>query len=179
MRKAGMRNTGNYCHWPIPRNKQEAHSHWQKTKIKNLDFLLFHLHCQKNPITCHFYGKKSTCAKKKPRISFWLFGKVVRIHVWLLAAFDHSLCTVLRRPWVIPRKVTSHVTKNPIKLGRGERAFTLAKKTVKKRKGGVSKKHLWRWVFRFRFFAVFRGSCLATSNKKWNVRKTRGFFMPV
>ena len=34
---------------------------------------------------------------------------------------------------------------------------------------------LRRWVFRFRFFAVFRGSCLATSNEKPECEKNLGF----
>ena len=56
---------------------------------------------------------------------------------------------------------------------RGERAFTLAKKTVKNRRSS-KKPH-----FGGGFFAVFRGSCLATSNENPECEKNSGFFMPV
>ena len=32
------------------------------------------------------------------------------------------------------------------------------------------------WVFRFGLFAVFRGSCLATSNEKLECEKNSGYF---
>ena len=35
---------------------------------------------------------------------------------------------------------------------------------------------LRRWVFRFGFFGVFRGSCLATFNEKPECEKDSGFF---
>ena len=63
-------------------------------------------------------------------------------------------------PRVIPQKVTSHQNRQLIPV-RGEQAFTLAKNQWKT--GGVKNTHtLRRWVFRFGFFAVFRGSCLVT-----------------
>ena len=37
---------------------------------------------------------------------------------------------------------------------------------------------LRRWVFRFGFFGVFRGSCLATFNEKPEWEKDSGFSMP-
>ena len=54
-----------------------------------------------------------------------------------------------------------------------ERAFTLAKNQWNF--GGVSKITLRRWVFRFGFFGVFRGSCLATFNEKPECEKDSGF----
>ena len=38
---------------------------------------------------------------------------------------------------------------------------------------------LRRWVFRFGFFGVFRGSCLATFSEKPECEKDSGFLMPM
>ena len=85
---------------------------------------------------------------------------------------DFSLpLTVRRGP-----KVTSHVTKNPNNTGeRGARVYT-GKNPVKNR-WSFFKNALRRWVFRFRFFVVFRGSCLATSNETPECEKNSGFFL--
>ena len=100
-----------------------------------------------------------------------------------------SLCAVRRGPralnsmyvvqWprVIPQKVTSHVTKNPNNTGDRRASVYIGKKTVKNRRS-FKKPHFRGKFFDSGFFAVFRGSCLATSNKNRNV-KTVFFFMPV
>ena len=81
------------------------------------------------------------------------------------------------RDWsrrVIPQ-VTSHVTKNP--KNTGERGASIYSGQKNSEKPAELKKHtLRRWVFRFGFLAVFRGSCLATSNKKLECEKNFFFF---
>ena len=55
-----------------------------------------------------------------------------------------------------------------------ERAFTLAK--TSEISAEFQKITLRRWVFRFGFSGVFRGSCLATFNEKPECEKDSGFF---
>ena len=93
---------------------------------------------------------------------------------------DFSLpLTVCRGLWVIPQKVMSHVTKNPNNTGERGAGVYIGKKNSEKL-AEFQKTTLLRWpVFRFFFFAVFRGSCLATSNEKQECEKNSFFFMPV
>ena len=84
---------------------------------------------------------------------------------------------VAGRGRVIPQKVMCHVTKTRIIPARLEQAFTLAKNPEKP--AGFQKIPLRRWVFRFGFFAVFRGNCLATSHEKPECTKDSGFLMQV
>ena len=67
-------------------------------------------------------------------------------------------------------KVTSHVTKTPNNTGERGAGIYIGKKPVKNRRS-FKKPH-----FGGGFFAVFRGSCLATSNKKPECEKNSGFF---
>ena len=81
-------------------------------------------------------------------------------------------------PRVIPRKVTYHVTKNPNNTGEIGASVYIGKKNSEI-SAEFQKITLRRWVFRFRFFGVFRGSCLATFNEKPEWEKDSGFSMPV
>ena len=106
--------------------------------------------------------------RKKPRISYWFFGKLCA------CASSLYLCPyVVRstsRPRVILQKVTSHVTKNPNNTGERGASVFIGKKTVKNQRS-FKKPH-----FGGGFFAIFRGSCLATSNKKPECEKHLVFF---
>ena len=82
-------------------------------------------------------------------------------------------------PFTLPesmslRKVTSHVTKNQNNTSEGEASVYIGEKPVE-----FQKTTLRRWVFLFGFFAVFRGSCLASSNEKPECEENSGFIMPV
>ena len=107
--------------------------------------------------------------REKPRISY-VFG-VSGAHAWLLSTFDrpYVVHSTSRAAGDFRRRSRPTWPKIWIIPVRGERAFTLAKTSEKPTE--FQKTTLRRWVFRFEFFAVFRGCCLATSNKKRNVRK--------
>ena len=79
---------------------------------------------------------------------------------------------------VIPQKVTYHVTKNPNNTGEIGAGVYIGKKNPEK-PAEFQKIPLRRWVFRFGFFAVFKGSCLATSHEKPECTKDSGFLMQV
>ena len=94
---------------------------------------------------------------------------------------DFSLPLTVRsagRGWVIPQKVTYHVTQNPNNTGEIGAGVYIGKEKPEKPEE-FQKIPLRRWVFRFVFFAVFRGSCLATSHEKPECTKDSGFFMQV
>ena len=111
--------------------------------------------------------------REKPRISYWFFGK------WCACATSLYLWPYVVRSTsrVIPQKVTSHVTKNKNNTGERGASVYIGQKTDKPAE--FQKTTLRRWVFRFGFFAVFKGSCLATSNDKQECEKNSGFFMPL
>ena len=79
---------------------------------------------------------------------------------------------------MIPQKVTSHVTKNLNNTGERGASVYIGKKPVKNRRS-FKNPHFGGGIFDSGFFAVFRGSCLATSNDKPECEKNSGFFMPV
>ena len=87
---------------------------------------------------------------------------------------------VAGRGRVIPQNVTYHVTKNPNNTGEIGAGVYIGKKNPEK-PAEFQKIPLRRWVFRFGFFAVFRGrpSCLATSHEKPECTTDLGFFMQV
>ena len=143
---------------------------------KNLGFLLYRLPLPEKSITFRFFGTKSACAKK-PEISYWFFGKwcacATSLYLWPYVVRITSRAAV---GWFRRRSRTTW-PKTRIILARLEQAFTLAKNPEKPAE--FQKIPLRRWVFRFAFFAVFRGSCLATSHKKPECTKDSGFFMQV
>ena len=148
----------------VPESSRYRTNYIGKNKNKkDLGFLLYRLHCQKNPITFQgFWQEMHMCEKD---LNLILVFSVSGAHVQRLAAFDHTCtCAVCRGPRVIPWKVTSHVTKNQNNTGERGASVYIGKKKWKT--GGVSKNHTSGVGFWFRFFAVFRGSCLATSNEK-------------
>ena len=76
---------------------------------------------------------------------------------------------------VIPQKVTYHVTKNPNNTGEIGAGVYIGKQTLKNRRS-FKKSYSGGGFFLFGFFAVFRGSCLATSHEKPECTKDSGFF---
>ena len=165
-----------------------------KTKIQKTWVLLYRLHCLKKPITFGVFGTKKRM-REKTRISYWCFGKwcacvkkpeshtdvlVSGAHARLLSTFDRTrVVRITSRAAVRWFRWRSCITwpKPRIIPARLERAFTLAKNQLNF--SGVSKNHAAEVVFRFGFFGVFRGSCLATFNEKPECEKDSGFFMPV
>ena len=141
---------------------------------KNLGFVPFTLP-EKPNIQVFWHEKRM---REKIRISYWFFGKwcacATSLYLWpyvvritsraAVGWFRRSSCTAWPKTQIIPVRL--------------EQAFTLAKKTLKNRRS-FKKIPLRRWVFRFRFFAVFRGSCLATSHEKPECTKDSVFFMQV
>ena len=85
---------------------------------------------------------------------------------------------VAGRGRVIPLKVTYHVTKIPNNTGEIG-ASNLHWQKTSEISAEFQKITLRRWVFRFGFFGVFRGSCLATFNEKPECEKDSGLLMPV
>ena len=107
-------------------------------------------------------GARKAHARKKPE-SHTVF--LVRgAHARLLSTFDrpYSVQYVAGRGWFRGRSRPMW-PETRIIPARGEQVFTLAKNQWKT--GGVSKNHTSEVGFSILFFcAVFRGSCLATSN---------------
>ena len=103
------------------------------------------------------------------------FGKwcacATSLYLWPYTCSAHY---VAGRGRVIPLKVTYHVTKNPNNTGEIGASVYTGKKPVKFRQS--FKKSRCGGVFRFGFFGVFRGSCLATFNENPNARKIRVFW---
>ena len=153
---------------------------WQKPE----DFQ----HCR--PI---YYIGKSTVYTARKTHNFFVFlarkahawkppesrtGFLVRgAHARFLAALDCSAAYIAQYVagcvWVSGRSRPTW-PKTQLIPARGEQAFTLAKNQWKT--GGVSKNHTSEVVFfLFGFFAVFRGSCLATSNEKLECEKNSFF----
>ena len=102
--------------------------------------------------------------REKPQISFCFL--VSGAHARLLTAFYRSVQYVAGCGW-FPGRSRPTWPKNGIILREGSECLHWQKNN--------EKTTLWRWVFQFCFFAVFRGSCLATSNENWNVGKTQVF----
>ena len=117
--------------------------------------------------------------REKTWISYWCFGKwcacATSLYLWPYTCSAHY---VSGRGRVIPLKVTYHVTKNPNNTLRDWSRRLHWQKTPGK-PAEFQKILLRRWVFRFRFFAVFRGSCPATSHEKPECTKDSGFLMQV
>ena len=141
---------------------------------KNLGFLLYRLHCHN--IRGFWHEKRM---REKTRISYLCFGKwcacAISLYLWPYTCSAHY---VAGRGRVIPLKVTYHVTKNPNNTREIGASVYIGKKPVKFWRS-FKKITLRRWVFRFGFFGVFRGSYLATFNEKPECEKDSGFFMPV
>ena len=115
-------------------------------------------------------------ARKKPESHTCVL--VSGVHGRLLSTFDRTRVvriTSRAAGRVIPLKVTYHVTKNPNNTGEIGASVYIGKKPVKF-SAEFQKITLRRWVFRFVFFGVFRGSCLATFNEKTRMRERFGFF---
>ena len=115
--------------------------------------------------------------REKTWISYLCFGKwcacATSLYLWPYTCSAHY---VTGRGRVIPLKVTYHVTKNPNNTLRDWSRRLHWQKTPEK-PAEFQKILLRRWVFRFRFFAVFRGSCLVTSHEKPECTKRFGFFL--
>ena len=113
--------------------------------------------------------------REKTWISYLCFGNGA--HARLLSTFDRTrVVRITSRAAVGWFRWRSRTTwpKTRIIPARLERAFTLAK--TSEISAEFKKITLWRWVFRFGFFGVFRGSCLATFNENPNARKIRVFW---
>ena len=118
---------------------------------KNLGFLLYHLHCQKNPSHSGFLARKAhTCAKKPESHTCVL---VSGAHARLLSTFDRTrVVRITSRAAVGWFRWRSRTTwpKTRIIPARLERAFTLTK--TSEILAEMQKITLRRWVFRFVFF---------------------------
>ena len=143
---------------------------------KNLGFLLYRLHCQKNHNILGFWHEKRM--REKTRFSYLCFGKwcacATSLYLWQYTCSAHY---VAGRGRVIPLKVTYHVTKNPNNTGEIGASVYIGKNQWNF--GGVSKNHAAEVGFSIQVFWVFRGSCLATFNEKPECEKDSFFFMPV
>ena len=120
--------------------------------------------------------------EKRMREKTWIsyLRLVSGAHARLLSTFDRTrVVRITSRAAVGWFRWRSRTTwpKTRIIPARLERAFTLAK--TSEISAEFQKITLRRWVFRFRFFGVFRGSCLATFNEKPECEKDSGFLMPV
>ena len=95
------------------------------------------------PITFRFFGKKSACAKKPESHTGFL---VSGAHARLLSTFDRTVRSTSR---AVGDSAEGHVPRDQ-KPGiipvRGERAFTLTKKTVKNRRS-FKKPHFGGGIF--------------------------------
>ena len=151
----------------------KAHLHWQKPGFFVVPFTL-----PEKPITfMGFWHEKRM--REKTWISYLCFGKwcacATSLYLWPYTCSAHY---VAGRGRVIRWRSRTTWPKTRIIPARLERAFTLAKKNCDI-SAEFQKITLRRWVFRFGFFGVFRGSCLATFNEKPECEKDSGFFMPV
>ena len=155
----------------------KAHLHWQKPKSKKPGFFVVPFTLPEKPITFGVFGTKSACAKKPEYHTCVLVSSA---HARLLSTFDRTrVVRITSRATVGWFRWRSRTTwpKTRIIPARLERAFTLAKSQWNFVR--VSKNHAAEVGFRFGFFAVFRGSCLATFNEKPECEKDSGFLMPV
>ena len=162
----------------ISSSQNEAHLHWQKPKSKKPGFFCCTVYtARKTHNIQSFWHEKRM--REKTRISYLCFGKwcawVTSLYLWPYTCSAHY---VAGRGRVIPLKVTCHVTKNPNNTGEigGERLHWQKTSEIS---AEFQKITLRRWVFRFGFFGVFRGSCLATFNEKPECKKDSGFLMQV
>ena len=121
-----------------------------------------------------WHEKRNGMREKNPNLIL-VFGK------WCACATSLYLCPYVVRitsraavGWFRRRSRTTW-PKTRITPARLEQAFKLAKKNPEK-PAEFQKIPLRRWVFLFGFFAVFRGSCLATSHKKPRMYKRLCFF---
>ena len=114
--------------------------------------------------------------REKTRISYWFFGKwcacATSLYLWPYVVHITSRAAV---GWFRRRSRTTW-PKTRIIPARLEQAFTLAKKNLKNRQS-FKKSHSGGGFFDSGFFAVFRGSCLATSHEKPECTKDSGFLM--
>ena len=144
-----------------------------KTKIQKTWVFCCTVYIARKPITFGVFGTKSACAKK-PESHTCVLGSGV--HAWLLSTFDRTR-VVRITSWTAVGlfRWGSRTTwpKTRIIPARLERAFTLAK--TSEISAEFQKITLRRWVFRFGFFGVFRGSCLATFNEKPECEKVQVF----
>ena len=146
----------------------------KKTKSKKPGFFVVPFTLPEKPITFRFFGTKSACAKKPESHTGVL---VSGAHARLLSTFDRTrVVRITSRAAVGWFRWKSRITWPktriiPCDIGAG---VYIGKKNPEK-PAEFQKILLRRWVFRFGFFAVFRGSCLATSHKNPNVRKIRVF----
>ena len=117
---------------------------------------------------------------RKIRISYLCFGKWCACATSLyLGPHTCSAHYVAGRGRVIPLKVTYHVTKNPNNTLRDwSRRLHWPKNTEKPAELKKNPTPEVGFSIRF-FFAVFRGSCLATFHEKPECTKESGFFMQV
>ena len=136
-----------------------------KTKIEKMWVFCCTVYTARNTHNFSVFGKKSACVKKTESHFVFL---VSGAHARLLVAFDRSAS------WVIPHKVTSHVTKNLNNTGERGASVYIGEKKLKNRRS--FKNHTSEVGFRFVFFAVFRGRCLATSNEKLECEINSGSF---
>ena len=156
----------------------EAHLHWQKPKSKKPGFFVVPFTLPEKPIAFGVFGTKSACAKKPESHTCVL---VSGAHARLLSTFDRTrVVRITSRAavgWFRSRSRTMW-PKTRIIPARLEIGVYIGKKTSEI-SAEFQKITLRRWVFRFGFFGVFRGSCLATFNEKPECEKDSGFFMPV
>ena len=127
-------------------------------KKKNVPFTL-----PEKPITCFLGGRKSAC--KQTRISLGFFGK------WCTCTTSLCLRSTSQAAGDSPEGHVPHDQKPEEYQREGSERLHWQKE--KEKPGEFQRTALWRWVFRFRFFAAFRG------NKKPECEKNSGFFMPV
>ena len=153
----------------------KAHLHWQKNQNpKKPGFFVVPFTLPEKPITFGFFGKKSACAKKPESHTGVL---VSGAHARLLSTFDRTrVVRITSRAAVGWFRWRSRITwpKTRIIPCEIEAGVYIGKKNPEN-PAEFQKILLRRWVFRFGFFAVFRGSCLATSHEKPECTKDSGF----
>ena len=117
---------------------------------------------------------KSACAKK-PESHTGFFGKwcacVTSLYLWPYVVRITSRAAV---GWFRRRSRTTW-PKNPNNTGEIGAGVYIGKKTLKNR-WSFKKSHSGGRFFYSVFFAVFRGSCVATSHEKPECTKDSGFF---
>ena len=137
---------------------------------KNLGFYVVPFTLPEYPITFGVFGTKSACAKKPESHTCVL---VSGAHERLLSTFDRT-----RVVHITSWAAVGWFRWNPNNTGEIGASVYIGKKPVKFRRS-FKKSRCGGGFFRFRFFGVFRGSCLATFNEKPECEKDSGFLMPV
>ena len=150
-----------------------------KTKIQKTWVFCCTVYTARKTHNIRGFGTKSACAKKPETYTCVL---VSGAHARLLSTFDRTrVVRIMSRAvvgWFRWRSRVHHVTKNPNNTGEIGVSVYIGK-NPSEISAEFQKITLRRWVFQFGFFGVFRGSCLATFNKKPECEKDSGFFMPV